>query len=116
MVIAKLIKNDIDFIVVQYYSYLTYGKFVQNESWEIIVPQSQRKLLKGESFGNSELAGVKMKSRELRVHEIAEFKELRPTHFTTVVKDSTGAVYERVGKNFKTNILKINQHAILQTN
>ena len=108
--IKKLIRSHVNFIVVQYFNYLTEAKIMQNEGWEILIPIRDRKVLKGISLDHSSLADVKLKAKVLGKHEIAEFKSLMDDYFHCVVKDSDGAVYELLDKSFLEEILNITRN------
>jgi|26BtaG_2_1085354.scaffolds.fasta_scaffold01717_5 hypothetical protein len=103
--IQKLIKNHVNFAVVQYYNYLTKAKMMQNEEWEVIVPLSEVSKCKGIRLYKSTIRDYKTKSRVLSGAEITTFKRLLPEHFDCVIKNEDGAVYELKNKSFKTQIL-----------
>lgn len=106
MIIKNLINRNVNFVVVQYYSWLKSTRSLQNKEWEILIPKSEAYLAKGIFLKSAE--GIKhTKSRILTLDEITEFRELLPQHFVCAIKNSDGAVYELKDKNSPVNNFKL---------
>ena len=94
MIIRDLIDRNVSFAVIKYYNWLTEGRFVQNEEWEVIVPASEVHKTKGIVMYAARDIKKGSKSRILTLEETAEFRELLPNCFDCVERNDYGAVYE----------------------
>jgi len=112
MITKKLLEQGICFAVVQSNSYLTKAKMMMNQEWEIIASEKDRKSLQGLSFTKNEGHHVPVNHRNpegvishsLNLMEIREFKTLIPEHFTKVVENENGTVWEIKGNSFKQHL------------
>lgn len=109
MIIRELIKKDICFAVVQYHSYLTKGKIMCNQEWELIAAAKDRAKLKAHGFQCNNAAAIPARhrnpdsiiSRELDLAEINEFRELKDSEFTKVLDTEDGMIWELKDQSLK---------------
>lgn len=107
MIIRELIKKDICFAVVQYHSFLTKGKIMCNQEWELIALDGAKLGAFGFVKNNDPQTPVRLQnpsgivSRELDLAEITEFRELKDREFRKVLDTEDGMIWELKDQSLK---------------
>lgn len=112
-IVKHLLKEGYCFAVMQSYSWLTKGKMLQNQEWELIAAKSDYKTLKKEGFEllNNPADRLDdrnpegMVSRVLNREEIAEFLAMKDEFFSKVLETEDGIIWE-IRERSLTGLLK----------
>lgn len=101
-IVKHLLKEGYCFAVMQSYSWLTKGKMMQNQEWEILAQKSDYKTLKKQGFellnNPAELPKDRnptgIISRIMTLEEINEFRSVKDEFFSKVLETEDGMIWE----------------------
>lgn len=111
-IVKHLLKEGYCFAVMQSYSWLTKGKMMQNQEWEILALRNDYQDLKKRGFELLNDPALKVTERNPReiisrimtLEEISEFRQMKDEYFTKVQDDENGMLWEITRKPLKTTL------------
>ncbi|MGG7468709.1 hypothetical protein [Chryseobacterium arthrosphaerae] len=119
MIIQDLLNTGVCFAIVQSNSFLTKAKIMLNQEFEIIALEKDsqdltKRFTRNEGFyiPESQKNPKGILSYLLNTKEIGEFQRLKEEHFTKVVDDENGRVWEITGNSFKEYRKSSNRKAL----
>lgn len=106
-IVKHLLKEGYCFAVMQSFSWLTKGKIMQNQEWELIAARSDYKTLKREGFELLNNPADRLDdrnpegiiSRVLNREESAEFLAVKDEFFSKVLEAKDGIIWEITGRS-----------------
>lgn len=108
-IVKHLLKEGYCFAVMQSYSWLTKGKMMQNQEYEILAQKSDYKMLKKDGFellnnpadrpNDRNPKGVI--SRVMNLEEISEFRTVKDEFFSKIIETEDGIIWETKDKSLK---------------
>ncbi|AZB17604.1 hypothetical protein EG352_07400 [Chryseobacterium indologenes] len=121
MIIQDLLNAGVCFAIVQSNSFLTKAKIMLNHEFEIIALEQDRenmieRFTRNEGFHipDSQKNPKGIISYLLDLREIGEFQKLKEQHFTKVIDDKNGRVWEITGHSFK-EYRKLSKRKVLRS-